>query len=227
MRKVIGKFPGARLLYSALVGYRQRTLLATYVAGQAIRKLHIGCGSHPLDGWLNSDQYPMNPTILALDATKPFPFDDETFDYIFSEHMIEHVAYSSGLAMLEQCRRILKSNGRIRVSTPDLDFLIDLYRDGKSQLQQDYIKWSSDTFIKNSEYTDTMVINNFVRDWGHVFIYDKKTLRRSLELAGFVDIASFRLNDSNDPSLRNLENEARMPAEFLQLESFTLEGRKP
>jgi hypothetical protein len=71
-----------------------------------------------------------------------------------------------------------------------------------------------------------MVINNFVRNWGHLFIYDEKTLRHSLETAGFAEVESFRLNESNDPNLRNLENEKRMPEGFLQFESFTLEAVK-
>lgn len=51
--------------------------------------------------------------------------------------------------------------------------------------------------------------------------------RRALEVSGFVDVHSYRINESDDLALKNLENEERMPAGFLQLESFTLEARKP
>jgi len=129
--------------------------------------------------------------------------------------------------MLQQCHRVLKKNGRIRISTPDLRFLIALYSDSKSELQTDYIRWASDSYIKNREYTDTMVINNFVRAWGHLFIYDAKTLARSLDLSGFVDVVACKINESEDENLRELENEERMPAGFLQLETFTLEARRP
>jgi len=199
----------------------------SYFAEQRIRKLHIGCGGNILDDWLNADFFPHSDRILRLDATRTFPFAKETFDLIFSEHMIEHVSYSNGLAMLSECHRVLKINGKIRISTPNLQFLIDLYSDNKSELQKQYIKWATDSFIKNvSSYDDTFVINNFVRDWGHLFIYDEKTLRSSLEKAGFTNIHRCEINESLDESLRNLENEKRMPKGFLKLESVTLEGAK-
>jgi predicted SAM-dependent methyltransferase len=200
---------------------------SSYLANNAIKKLHIGCGGNVLVGWLNSDYYPTSPGVIHLDATKRFSFPDETFHYVFSEHMIEHIMYPDGLRMLQQCHRVLKRNGRIRVSTPDLRFLIGLYSASKSELQTNYIRWSSESFIKNGEYTDTMVINNFVRAWGHVFIYDEKTLTRSLGLSGFVDVVACKINASQDEHLAGLENDQRMPAGFLQLETLTLEARKP
>ena len=72
----------------------------------------------------------------------------------------------------------------------------------------------------------TFVINNFMRDWGHLFIYDEKILRYSLEIAGFENITKCDLNNSEVDALRNLENEKRVPEGFLQLESLTLEGTK-
>jgi len=71
------------------------------------------------------------------------------------------------------------------------------------------------------------VINNYVRDWGHQFIYDDRTLRFALEGAGFAQLERRLLNDSSDPTLRGLENTERMPEGFLQLESLTLEAVKP
>jgi hypothetical protein len=65
-----------------------------------------------------------------------------------------------------------------------------------------------------------------VRDWGHQFIYDEKTLRLSLERAGFTNIVRCDLNHSEIDSFKNLENESRLPAGFLKLETLTLEGTK-
>lgn len=204
-----------------------RALIESYFAKQEIRKLHIGCGGSVLGDWLNSDLFPYSDSILHLDATDTFPFANETFDYIFSEHMIEHISHSNGLAMLSECHRVLRKNGTIRISTPNLQFLIDLYRENKSKLQMEYIKWATDSFIQSAPYyNDTFVINNFVRDWGHLFIYDEKTLRLSLEKAGFTKIIRTNLNESKNEALRNLENEQSMPRGFLELESITLEGTK-
>jgi hypothetical protein len=91
-------------------------------------------------------------------------------------------------------------------------------------VQQSYIRWATEQFIEAAPYTDdTFVINNFVRDWGHLFIYDGKTLSES---AGFTHVAKRQLNESEDPYLLRMENDSRMPPRFLQLEPFTLEGTK-
>jgi hypothetical protein len=48
-----------------------------------------------------------------------------------------------------------------------------------------------------------------------------------MQKAGFGNIRSFVLGGSDDPELRGLENESRMPAGFLKLESITVEGERP
>lgn len=210
------------------VGGIDRALIEEHFSGEKTRKLHIGSGIHPLSGWLNSDYEPSSEGVLFLDATELFPFEDASLDYIFSEHMIEHIPYAAGIHMLGECLRVLKRGGKIRISTPDLHFLIDLFREDKSALQSEYIKWSTQTFRKDAPYSDaTFVMNNFVRDWGHQFIYDERALRHSLESVGFSDIVCRELNESDDSELRGLENEDRMPRGFLKLESFTLEATKP
>ena len=122
-------------------------IIERYFSSHKTRKLHIGCGGHLLDGWLNADLFPRSAMVLHLDATEPFPFGDEEFDYVFSEHMIEHISYAQGLHMLSECYRILRKNRKIRISTPNLAFLIDLYKERKSDLQNEYIKWATDEFI--------------------------------------------------------------------------------
>ncbi len=200
-----------------------------YLAEHATRKLHIGCGDNLLGGWLNSDFPARSNAVLSLDATETFPFQEGTFDYVFSEHMIEHVPHAKGAAMLAECHRVLKGNGKIRISTPDLRFLVELYicGDRRSELQERYIKWATDSFVRGAPYYDPVfVINNFVRDWGHLFIYDEKTLRASLERAGFTGIVRRDLNQSPEAALRGLEFERRLPEGFLQLETVTLEATK-
>ena len=202
-------------------------IIERYFGTHEIRKLHIGCGDHILDGWLNADLLPQSATILHLDTTKPFPFGNEKFHYIFSEHLIEHLSYPQGLHMLSECYRVLRGDGKIRISTPNLAFLIDLYKEKKSHLQREYMKWSAEQYRKFIPCCDDVVIiNNFVRNWGHQFIYDEKELSESLKEAGFTKITKCELNKSEDEALRNLENVKRMPEGFLRLETITLEGTK-
>ncbi len=214
-----------------------------------MKKLHLGCGYQFIEGWINTDirsDLVSDPLIDYLDVTKTFPFDSEEIDYIFTEHLIEHIDYLKGLNMLIESYRVLKPNGKIRISTPDLQFLIDLYGDDKTDLQKQYMeefKTNSpllmDTYKSISTNhnfklngkkpkfpTDTFIINNFVRAWGHEFIYDKKTLVESMEWVGFKDIKICKISVSDDLNLNNLENVERMPKGMLELESIILEGTK-
>jgi len=209
-------------------GYHDKLLASSYLSTAKVAKLHIGCGNNVLAGWLNADYFPYREDILHLDATKPFCLlQDNSFEFVFSEHMIEHICYFDAVSMLRECHRVLRNGGRIRISTPDLIFLVNLMRDEKSDLQKNYIKWSAITNASKVPHAvDTFVINNFVRDWGHQFIYDEKTLRAALEEAGFRNVIRCNLQSSNSEHLCNLENEQRMPEKFLRLETLTIEGTK-
>ena len=214
-----------RKLYRNAVGMDRR-LVKRYLVQHEIAKLHIGCGDRILNGWLNTDYSPTSNDIVLLDATGLYPFKNKTFDYVFSEHMIEHVSHANGRMMLRECFRVLKHGGKIRLTTPDLLFLCSLYKDNKSELQHEYIKWAAALFLDEGNAVDTFVINYFVRNWGHQFIYDEKVLRHSMEGAGFQNIVRCDLNESESIESRNLENVERMPPGFLKLESITLEGTK-
>lgn len=222
---------------SLLVGfiYTKRSVLRTdariakkHFFNHSTKKLHIGCGENILKDWLNSDYYPQSDNIICLDSTRPFPFESNVFDYIFSEHMVEHITYPQGLQMLSECYRVLNSGGKIRIATPDLSFLIDLYSTDKSELQKEYLKYITKNVIDSAPCCeDTFVINNFMMGFKHKFIYDEKTLRYSLEKVGFIKISKYEVSKSEDDELRNLENISHMPEGFLKLETIVLEAIKP
>lgn len=212
-----------------------KTRISSYLAGHDSKRLHIGCGEHLLPGWLNCDlldgwlNYKMmrgEIDVVELDATKPYPFASDTFDLIFSEHMIEHVSHQDGAKMLAECHRVLKPAGRIRITTPDLAFLVKLYLDRGDDLHRRYIEWSAANYPGVIAADAPYVINNFVRDWGHQFIYDEHTLTRQFEAAGFREMRSWPIGESDHPALRGLECEIRMPPGFLRLESLTIEATK-
>ena len=205
-----------------------RASIERYLAGHRPACLHLGCGIHPLPGWLNSDIESNDPRVIRLDATQRFPFADAAFDYIFSEHMIEHLPPAGAVSMLDECLRTLKPGGTVRISTPDLAFLLALFGNRPSTIQQEYMEWATRTFIGPSARPGpAAVLNNFVRDWGHQFIYDEPTLRERLHVAGFVDIVRCELNASAHEILRGLENESRMPPGYLRMETMTFEASRP
>jgi len=217
-----------RVLLRGLFAIPHRGMVKKYLESNQIRKLQIGSGRNVLKGWLNTD---LNPTkeIVLLDATKKLPFDDCTFDYVFMEHFIEHLEYQDGIGVVRECYRVLKPGGKLRISTPDLRFLIGLYTENKSELQERYVVWAVDSFLPDiGIYQDIFVINNFFRAWGHKLIYDYKTLKSVLEKCGFIDITHYDLGESDDRNLQNVEFHGHhITDEFNKLESMVFEATKP
>jgi predicted SAM-dependent methyltransferase len=206
-------------------------MVKRYLASHEVQNLQLGGGPNVLRGWLNSDIYQANPEIIYIDARKKLPFADHTFDYIFSEHLIEHLTYAEGKAMLRECYRVLKTGGKVRLATPDLAALVALYAPENSEVQQKYIKWVVDHFLSETGiYKAPFVINNAFFGWGHQFLYDLDTLRSVLQEAGFSDIQRFLPGRSEDPLLQGIEGHGRGDAlneEMNKFESIVLEAKRP
>jgi predicted SAM-dependent methyltransferase len=222
--------PGQRFRATTrtLLGVDRRTA-AAYLRDQSHPRLQVGAGKNVLPGWLNTNYwFPLHPGSIFLDAARPFPLPDEAFDRVYTEHMIEHIAYRVGVRMLTECFRVLKPGGRIRVSTPDLAFLSELQTDSPTGLQQQYIAWCIER-LPDGEYPPTLagVINRFVRAWGHAFIFDEPTLGGLLSEVGFADIVRCPIGSSLDEHFDGLDHESRMPTGFLALETMALEAHKP
>ena len=60
-----------------------------------------------------------------------------------------------------------------------------------------------------SPVTGAYIFNRQVRDWGHQFLYDPATLRKSFELAGFRQITEYRVDEKTDPVFRQVEIRTR------------------
>ena len=112
MRKKLRRF--LRRALTEKLGVNRDAKLIDHYLRETVgpKKLQLGCGRNWLEGWLNSDYYPRTSDIVHLDVTAPLPFSDGVFDYVFSEHVIEHISYHNGVFMLSECLRILKQIGR-------------------------------------------------------------------------------------------------------------------
>lgn len=236
---------------------RHQQIVAEYLANHSLRKLQIGTGENPIPGWLNTDVEPVLPEVVYLDAQERLPFEDQTFDYVFSEHMIEHIPYKHGLQMLKEIYRVLRPGGRVRIATPDLLKLVGLLAEEKSDLQQRYLEWHSSQVMglyspqksrlqfEHPEWdldfqhmlryypdprndTACFVLNNFFRSYGHQFLYDPKTLRTALQAAGFVQIIQLQPDESPDENLRGIDAHERLiGAEMNRIETMVFEAIRP
>lgn len=83
--------------------------------------LNLGCGNIFIDSveWENVDQSPFNGAVKKVNLTKPLPYPDQSFDVIYSSHVIEHIEPRYVPLVLSECARLLRSNGVLRIVVPD------------------------------------------------------------------------------------------------------------
>lgn len=157
--------------------------------------LHFGCGTNYINGWVNVD---LDAPLADIhhDLTCPLPYDDASVNFIFSEHFLEHITREEGLALLRECRRVLKPGGVFRVSTPDLRWLVAQYVSGKLD------EWDDVGWVPRGS---CQLLNEGMRSWGHQFVYDSSELLLILQEAGFTGIAVKPYRESAHAELAGLE----------------------
>ena len=209
---------------------RRRKIRSYLYNNNQLKKLQLGTSNSPIIGWLNTDVLPTNRRVAYLDATRRFPFNDDIFDYVYSEHMIEHLEHQSAVFMLRECFRVLKPGGKIRISTPDLKVYTSLQSKEKTASQNFYVDWVTERFMPDVDYCkEVFLINNAFRAWGHQFLYDRETLKVTMTRIGFGDIKYYQPGVSDDENLRGIESHGNMIEceEINQFEAFAIEGRSP
>ena len=131
--------------------------------------------------------------------------------------------------MLCEIFRVLQVDGKVRIATPNMASLMSLFTEEKNEVQKNYITHTVNKFFPHVEGShETFVVNNFFQYWGHRFIYDAVTLKRALELTGFIDVTQCEPGFSSDEHLRGIESHGKSIGEQLNhFETMVFEARKP
>jgi predicted SAM-dependent methyltransferase len=171
-------------------------------------KINFGCGGNILEGWINCDS--------ETDITRPLPYTNDCADFIFAEHVIEHIQHNEALAFLDECYRILKVNGVIRIAAPTISL---------------FFKMNETDKLKYFEFTRTKTKNDAVRllisSHGHKSVWTCDILRFFLNLAGFTWISQNNVGESNHKDLIGVEGHGKVIGDDInRLETIVYEGTK-
>ena len=88
--------------------------------GDAI-KLNLGCGTHPLPGFVNVDLLKAAGVDLVADVGGPLPFESGAVALIYASHVLEHFPTDDVPRVLGEWRRVLRDGGTLLVAVPDLE----------------------------------------------------------------------------------------------------------
>lgn len=108
---------------------------------QSNKNLWLDIGSSINKSNLNfdfCDLYPVEEGIeefkgryFQLDITKEIDLKESSFkkyDFIRMQHVFEHFTYEEADIVVKNCSKLLKPNGLLLISVPDLDIMIKLYK---------------------------------------------------------------------------------------------------
>jgi predicted SAM-dependent methyltransferase len=152
-------------------------------------RVHIGSGDVTLPGWVNVDNQSYAGVDRVLDVTHGLPFLD--VQLIFAEHFIEHLRYADAMDFLAECRRVLRDDGVLRLSTPNLDWV--------------WVSHYRRVLTPEQEILGAFGLNRAFHGWGHRFLYNFGTLAATLRDAGFADVVRTAYGQSAHPDLCGLE----------------------
>jgi predicted SAM-dependent methyltransferase len=164
-------------------------------------KICFGSGGVALDGWIHVDwNMACRPDVVA-DCGGRMPFADGVADFLHSEDFLDQLPMARAEAFIDECHRILRPDGVMRLLTPDLRKLVDLYlRDDPRLLEL----WEAGVGLPLRTRTLGEVVNEGIRRCGHEFVYDETTLRALIEPRGFT-VDRVEYNQSGHPELRGMD----------------------
>ena len=152
-------------------------------------RLHVGAGRARLEGWVNLDVQDLPGVDVVADVTQGLDFAD--VEAIYAEHFLEHLRIDDALAFLVDCHRCLVPGGRLRLSTPNLDWVWLTHYHPEAPAE-----------VKRREAIAT---NRAFHGWRHRFLWNRELLAAALEAAGFDELAWCRWGESEHEVFRGIE----------------------
>ena len=81
-------------------------------------KLNIGCGWNKMDNFVNIDKSSEVKPDITVDIEQSLPFPDNSFDYIYSSHCIEHIRPQYWKLFLNELSRVAKDKCILELILP-------------------------------------------------------------------------------------------------------------
>jgi SAM-dependent methyltransferase len=179
---------GRRVATGLLVARERRRARAFRRRPQLL--LHLGCGSEIKGGWVNVDLFGPRFIDLAWNLTRGLPFDDASVDGIFHEHVLEHFTLSDGFALTQECHRVLREGGVLRIGVPNAaDYVLSYLEGGRGFIES----------VRPGRPTPLLAMQEVFYEYGHRTMYDFETLEFLCNAAGFMSVVCRRFGETRLP----------------------------
>src|SRR4051794_24782336 len=135
-------------------------------------KVNLGCGTSYREGWVNVDEYPGVKADIYSGAFEFVAQYGPEVTEIYMGHMLEHMLPATAVALLTLMRDRLGEGAIVSAVVPDMRAIFAAYDAGE---------------ITNAELNERFVYS-YEQPSHHVWCYDRDSLTRVFEEAGFVDV---------------------------------------
>jgi SAM-dependent methyltransferase len=172
-------------------------------------KINVGCGTNRLKGWENFDS--------EIDITKPLPFPTKSANFIFAEHVVEHVGFYEALEFLKECKRVLKPTGVIRIAVPSVERIM-LHGDAE------YWSWAS-KWVPGAPQNLRGALHSIIYCHGHKAAWTDALLEAALTYVGFHSLVRCRPGKSQHSELTGVEgHHTVIGVKYNDIETSVVEG---
>lgn len=167
---------------------------------QRVNKLEIGASSNR-NGFLTLDLDLRSP--FPYDLTAGLPFPDESIDFIYAEHVLEHFQHSEVSVLLRQCLRVMKPGAVLSVCVPDAGIFLKAYVEPECFDAEKYCgHHASLNYAASINYVNYM----FYMEGYHRYMFDQENLLLALQDAGFDRVRSRGFDPALDQEARSHES---------------------
>jgi predicted SAM-dependent methyltransferase len=132
--------------------------------------------------------------FTQLDIGEPLPFADGSLDWVYAEHLIEHVPLLVAVSWLTEVRRVLAPGGLLRITTPDLRKYVEGYLGVESFFAKHRRRLRLMRVGPPMPERKAFMFNQIFYLYGHRWIYDHEELLHVLDEAGF-DMAKVQVRE--------------------------------
>ena len=179
-----------------------------------MRKIQFGCGQCRIPEFENYD--------LDVDMNKPLPrdrFPDGSADVVFSEMGCEHLYPRDAWLFIEECHRILKPGGLLRIVVPDIVRGWRLKDPDWLRVNQGVTR--NDGTLKD-QYKSVLFGHN------HLSLWSAEVLKTVFEVIGFQQVSIKDAGQSDHAELVDIEQHWRsVGRQVAWAESGCVEGVRP
>ncbi len=141
-------------------------------SGSDVVRLHLGCGSKILRGWVNVDN--RGEPDLNADITD-LPYLENSVEEIMAIHVFEHLYPWKVEEILKGWRKILKPGGKLILEMPDLKKVLKHFQDPKAHPSLTMLA------LYGGEATDRI-------EELHKWCWDMEQIEPMLKQAGFTKV---------------------------------------